>query len=152
VFADAELSIGRADRPAVETLDPWLAASPTLGVQLCFVADGGAERLRIELVPSELTRVEIRMVTLVSIALVAAAAVWLVRTPAAREVVQSWPQAVGVIAGLTVWAWLRPSALGLFVAVVSLGLLVGRLARARKSPRHDSTKQSSTIPEELAKP
>jgi hypothetical protein len=80
------------------------------------------------------------------------AVLWLMRVPAAIEFARKWPQALGIVAGLSAWAWLWPSALGLVVAVVSLSLLLRHSFLEARSPRHDSTKQLSTTPEELAKP
>jgi hypothetical protein len=52
----------------------------------------------------------------------AAAAGWLVNRPATRDVLVRWPFATAALSGLAAWAWLRPSWLGLAIAVVSLGL------------------------------
>jgi hypothetical protein len=152
VFADAESMVSQLDSLPGNEPDPWRLTDWDFGMRSCFVADGGQDRLRVEYLPMGLTPAAIRFAVLSSISLVAVAVLWLMRAPAAIEFARKRPQAFGIAAGLFAWAWLWPSALGLVVAVVSLSLLLRRSLLEAKSPRHDSTKQLSTTPEELAKP
>ena len=152
VFSETELSSIRPESPDGGKIDPWQDAASTFGDRTCFVADGGQDRLRVELVPTTLTPMQTRFVALASIVGLAIAALRLVRRPAALDFLQHWPEAAGIVVGLAAWAWLRPSWLGLLTVVGCFVLLLRRLYAAKKSPRHDSTKQSNSIPEELAKP
>jgi hypothetical protein len=116
----------------------------------CFVSDGDQDHLVVDWVPDGITAGETRFAALASLAALSLAAFWLIRRPAALELVENWREAVGVVLGLAAWAWLRPSGAGLVVAGVCLFLLLRRLHRERKSPRHDSTNQPSSIPKEMA--
>ena len=116
----------------------------------CFVSDGSRGPLVVAFTAENFTPTQTRYFALGSLALVAVVAAWLARTPRVLELVLSWPEAWSVLIGLAAWAWLRPSSLGLAIAGVSLGLLVRRIQREKKSPRHDSSKLPTSIPEELA--
>jgi hypothetical protein len=108
--------------------------------------------LRIEFEPKGMTPSEQRAAALASVVGLAIAAVWLIRRERAVNFLDQWPEAVGLVAGIAAWLLLRASWLGWLVAVTCFILLLRRLYVAKILPRHDSTKQSSSIPEELAKP
>jgi hypothetical protein len=150
IFAATEMTLSGPE-PAVPTaFDPWRAATSSPDDCICFISDGGQNRLLVELVPDSLTATATRVVVLASIAALALTAIWLIRTPPALELAERWPEGVGFLGGLAAWAWLRPSAVGLVVAAVSLTLFVRRFYLEKISPRHDGSQQSNSIPEELA--
>jgi hypothetical protein len=142
MFAATELAVSQPEPSAAAALDPWQDSASDSHDRVCFISDGDQDRVLVELMPDGLTAAETRIVALASLAAVALAAIWLIRTPPALRFAESRPEVVGVVVGLAAWAWLRPSAVGLLVAVVSLCLLVRRFDRERKSPRHDSSKST----------
>ncbi|MEX2092203.1 MAG: hypothetical protein WD971_05975, partial [Pirellulales bacterium] len=145
------MTLSGPEPPAPAAFDLWQDAASGPGDRVCFISDGGQDRLYVELVPDGLTVATTRFAALASLAALALAAIWLVRTPPALELAKGWPEAVGVVLGLAAWAWLRPSLAGLVVVAVSLTLVVRRLYLERKAPRHNSSKHSNSIQEELAK-
>ena len=68
----------------------------------------------------------------------------------------TWPEITAIVIGFAAWAWLRPSFVGLLISAVGVGLAIRRLYLSQKnegpikSPRHDNTRQSNSIPEESA--
>ena len=156
VFVDAGPPATHGDSRSDNSFDPWQPVDSSRAVPICLVADGGQDQLRIELVPTELAPLQVRLVALASIFALAAAVFWIRRSPAALVLVTAWPQAVVITVGLATWAWLRPSVLGLLIAAVGVGLVLRRLVVTRensaqeKSPRHDNTRQPNSIPEESA--
>jgi hypothetical protein len=149
VFAATEL-VDSDPIPPAAAFDPWQVAASGSRDRVCIISDGDQDRLLVELAPDGLTAAETRLAALASLAAVALATIWLIRTPPAQRFAERRPEAVGVVVGLVAWAWLRPSVVGLLVSVVSLCLLVRRIYRERTSPGHDSSNQPSSIPEELA--
>ena len=151
MFATTELAVSR-DRPAeMGAINPWREAGAGSGDSVCLISDGSQERTVVDLIPDGFTTFETRWAGLASLAFLAAAVVWLVRTPPVLRVVEDWPEALALVLGLGAWLWLRPSVVGLAIAAVSLVLVVRRLLAERKSPRHDSSNQPSSIPEDSAK-
>jgi hypothetical protein len=156
VFVDAGPAAARSDPQPEAAIDAWQAADLSHSTPVCLVADGGQDQLSIELVPVELAPSQARLAALASIFALAAAAFWIRRTPAALEFLTAWPQAMLIVIGLAIWAWLRPSALGLLIAAIGVGLVLRRLVVTRriiaqeKSPRHDNTRQPNSIPEDSA--
>jgi hypothetical protein len=139
-----------APAAAAGSFDPWRELEADLDAEVCFISDGKEHRALVEFISPGMTPMESRIVLLVSLAAVGLAAVWLARRPNMVETLEHWPEAVGLVLGVVAWAWLRPSLLGLLVAAVCAALLVRRLMRARKSPRHDSSNQPSEIAERVA--
>ncbi|MFZ5831086.1 MAG: hypothetical protein ACOY3P_13425 [Planctomycetota bacterium] len=75
---------------------------------------------------------------------------WLVgrfaNVPAAiRRVARTWPEAVGVLAGVAWWLWLSPSAMGWAIVVASLVASVARPLRLRQLVRSDMHR-GETVP------
>jgi hypothetical protein len=102
------------------------------------VANGDAAHLAVDLAPNVATPRQAQLRALLVTGALAAAAIVLMRRPAARDMLYRWPQAVGLLAGLIYWAWLWPSWLGLVIAAASLWRAVhpgwpGRLVRAEGS-------------------
>ena len=102
------------------------------------VADGGAEQISVELSPMDAPSKSGPFLGALAIAFVAAASVWLVRWPVARDLLHRWPHAIGVLAGVIWWACLWPSWLGLLIAGGSVVLSFrpgwpGRSSRAEGS-------------------
>jgi hypothetical protein len=118
-----ELLSGRALEAAVS---PWQAelARPAMDQQEMewsyWVADGGADRLRMEFVATTSAVKRSRVFGLTWILGLAGAAIVLARQRAVRDVLYRWPQAVGLLAGIVWWAWLWPSWCGLLIAAASL--------------------------------
>jgi hypothetical protein len=156
VFVDAGPANAHGDSQADSSLGLGPTVDSSDSTRICLVADGGQDELGIELVPTERAQWQTRLFALTSIFALAMAVFWVCRTPAALMLVTAWPQEVLIAVGLATWAWLRPSALGLLIAAVGVGLVLRRLVVWReagaqnKSPRHDNTRQSTSIPEESA--
>lgn len=156
VFADAGPVAAHADSRPEISHDPWALAGSIHSTPICLVADGGQDQLRLEIVPAEMSPLQGRLVALTSLGVVAAIAFWIRRRPDVLAMVTVWPQATVIVIGVAAWAWLRPSALGLLIAAVGVGLLLRKLIAARqnsareKSPRHDNTRQPSSIPDDSA--
>jgi hypothetical protein len=108
----------------------FVAAGTRGGDDLPAVA-AGQDELRIEWVPEALTPLASRLVVLSCVIVLAAAAGWLVNRPATRDVLVRWPFATAALSGLAAWAWLRPSWLGLAIAMVSLCLWLREMLRSR---------------------
>jgi hypothetical protein len=151
VFAATDWAASPVATMGPSNLDPWLDAPNGADDRVCLISDGNENDATVEFVPEGMTAGQTRFVLLATLAAVAAAAVWLVRNPPALRLAEKWPEATGLGLGLLAWAWLRPSILGLVIAAVSLALLARRIIRERKSPRHDSSDQPNSIPEEVAK-
>jgi hypothetical protein len=150
IFAAAGIAVGPLESVAQATFDPWQAMASGDHDIACFISDGDQDQLVVECVPDGITAGETRFAVLASLAALSLAVFWLTRRPAALELVENWREAVGVVLGLAAWAWLRPSGVGLVVAGMCLLLLLRRLYHEKKSPRHDSTNQPSSIPKEMA--
>jgi hypothetical protein len=116
----------------------------------CFVSEGGRDSLEVEFLAEEWTSAQSRFFALGSLAVVAMLAVWVSRRPSLRPLAEGWPETWGLLIGLVAWAWMRPSIVGLLIAVVSVALLVRRIQREKKSPRHDSSKPPNSVPNEVA--
>jgi len=155
VFADAGPAAHAEVQPGTST-NAWQTAASSHSSPICLVADGGQDQLRVELVPVELAPLPARLAALASIFALAVAAYWVRRRPAVLALVTAWPQATLIVIGVATWAWLRPSALGLLIVAVGVGLALRKLFASReksvleKSPRHDNTRQPSSIPEDSA--
>ncbi len=102
------------------------------------VAEGGPQRLTMNLSATQATATQIRLLGLLAIVSLAAACVWLMRRPAARDWLYRWPHAVGFLLGVGYWAWLWPSWLGILIAAGSL-FLAARLGWAGRSLRVDGS-------------
>lgn len=133
-----------------ETIEPGQLALSGAGDVACFVSDGGRGPLVVELRAATWTAAQTRCALLATLGAMALVTIWLTRTPGRLERVENWPEAWGLLLGLAAWIWLRPSLVGLGVAIVSATLLVRHVQRETKSPRHDSSKLPNSIPEELA--
>ena len=151
IFAAMDWTTSPSQPTGTSSLDPWRDARTLTVDRVCFISDGNENDALVEFVPDGMTTGQTRFVLLTTFAAVAAAAVWLVRNPPALQFAENWPEATGLMMGLLAWAWLRPSIVGLVVAAVSLVLLARRIVHERKSPRHDSSNQPNSIPEEVAK-
>lgn len=109
------------DSPAgVRGAHHWPPAVEGIGGWIYCVADGSADRMTVELSRADADSGSTRIFGALAIAGLAAASVWLVRQPGARDPFCRWPHAIGVLAGVCWWAWLWPSWLGLFLAAASL--------------------------------
>jgi hypothetical protein len=120
----------------------WVPAKFHGGNWIHFVAAGGSNRLAIEFVPEVATLRQVRGIGLLAIAGLAAVSLYLLRRPAVTDLLWRWPHVVGIVLGLTYWAWLRPSWLGLLIIAGSLWLLArsgwqGRVAEAEGLTRPD---------------
>jgi hypothetical protein len=129
-----------AEAAAVEAPSAELtSALQGMGEWIYCVADGGADHLTIEFLPTGVTPLQTRAGLLLAIVGLAFATIWAVRQPAARDLFWRWPQAVGVLVGLAYWAWLWPSGLGLLIVTVSLLMLFHRNVAGRSMRAEGTT-------------
>ena len=100
------------------------ATSPSLDARYtaCFVAEGGADQLTLQLNPSAGTRARTRLVAWLLLLGLAATGNWLRRSPTAVDFFCRWPEVLGILLGVVYWAWLWPSWVGLLIVAVSLWL------------------------------
>jgi hypothetical protein len=135
-----------ANRPHQALLDD----TDDTGDAFNFASDGGNGSLTVEFASPRWSANHSRFLALVSLAALAAATLWLTRQPAWLAWAENRPEIWGLAAGVGAWLWLRPSVVGLAVALFSAIMLVRRVRPERKSPRHGSSKLPISIPEELA--
>jgi hypothetical protein len=86
------------------------------------VADGDSAQLLIDLRDLPYTSRQSRTRDLLLVIGAAAAAIAMLRYPAACDLLCRWPHATAFMLGTAVWAWFEPSWLGLLVIAVSLWL------------------------------
>lgn len=132
--------------PPSPTTEHLFTASPTGDGQdlTCYVAEGGADRLVLNLVPTIATPRQIQVLGLLMIVGLSAASAWLIRSPVAADFLCRWPHVVGILLGIAYWAWLRPSWVGLLIAAVSLWLALRSNWPARTLRPEASTVLRST--------
>jgi hypothetical protein len=87
-----------------------------------YVAQGGSDRLVLQMSSPELSTTQVRMVGSLLIAVFLAGALWLLRSPATIDFFCRWPHVLGILVGLAYWAWLWPSWLGLIIVAASVWL------------------------------
>jgi hypothetical protein len=87
-----------------------------------YVAEGGNDRLTLQLQRNGPTSSQIRFAGLLLITSGLIAAIWLMRRPAAIDALCRWPHACGVLVGIAIWAWMWPSWFGILIAGASLWL------------------------------
>ncbi len=88
------------------------------------VADGGIDHLTIGAASAGISPGESRLIGILVIIGLATMLAWLVRLPAAHDLLWRWPHTAGLLFGLAVWACLRPGWLGLSIVVVVVLLVV----------------------------
>ncbi|HVT27074.1 MAG TPA: hypothetical protein VHE81_03560, partial [Lacipirellulaceae bacterium] len=143
-LADCRKSLARPNsgETATETSSDNPVASllsdPAAGEWTYYVAEGGKEQLNLELRPLAPTAAQTRLFGLLLIAAILVAVVGLMRWPAAMDFVNRWPHAFGILFGITYWAFLWPSWLGLVIAAIGLWLALrfdwpGRTLRTEAS-------------------
>jgi len=76
--------------------------------------------LAVKAARTNATPLQTHLMPLISIACLAVAIAWLIRSPAAADLVCRWPHAIGVLIGILWWAWLSPSWLGLAIIAASV--------------------------------
>jgi hypothetical protein len=108
----------------LESIDAAILVPPPGFERTYFVADGGAEQLDIEIVPTEWTPLAGRVAAVSSIVLLAAAVGWFFVQPWATDVCVRWRYAIGALIGLVAWACVQPSWIGLLVASASFVLWI----------------------------
>ena len=151
IFAATEMTLSGPEPPVPVAFDPWQDATSGPGDSVCFISDGGQNRLFVELVPDSWTAGDdARLWHSPRLPLWR----WRPSGLSARRRRSSSPSAgrkrSASLAGLPLGPGCGRASSACMVAAVSLTLLVRRIYLERKSPRHDSSKQSSSIPEELA--
>jgi hypothetical protein len=99
-----------------------IATQPSVNGQesTFYVAEGGADRLVLNVVPTSTSPAEIQLLGLLIIIGLTAIGAWLFRSPVAADFLCRWAYAFGVLVGIAYWAWLWPSWLGLVFAAASL--------------------------------
>jgi hypothetical protein len=103
------------------------------------VAEGDAAQLAFVVAPSSAAPIRSRAGELLAIFAVAAAAIAFFRSPAGIELMYRWPHGLAFLVGLTYWAILWPSWLGLVIAAGSLWLAVQPGWPGRSVPVETST-------------
>ncbi len=112
---------------------------------MCYVAEGGADRLPIQVAPVSPSLGQNQLLALLAVVALAAGCFWLIRSPAAADFLFRWPHIFGVLAGIAWWAWLWPSWFGLLIVAASTWLALrfdwpGRSTRAEASTVLRSTR------------
>ncbi len=115
-----------------------LLDAPGAGEWTYYVAEGGNNRLDLQLQRVEPTTAQIQLIGLLLIVSLLSASIWLMRWPVSADFICRWPHAVGVLLGVAYWAWLWPSWLGILIGAVSVWLALrfvwpGRSRRAEGS-------------------
>jgi hypothetical protein len=105
---------------------------------LYCVADGDSAQVVVNLCEKAATSSESRTVDLVLVFAAAVAALALMRSRAACDLLWRWPHAAAFLLGIVYWAWLRPSWVGLVIAAAGVLLALrpgwpGHLARTEGS-------------------
>ena len=127
------------ERPAaVDTSISSPLTTAGVGEWSYYVAEGGNDRLGLELSPTGYTTNQTRLIALPLTAVLLVGTIWLMRLPAATDFIYRWPHALGILFGIAYWAWLWPSWLGLLIVAGSLWLALrfdwpGRSLRAEAS-------------------
>ena len=103
-----------------------------------YVAEGGNDRLELHLRSLGPTPAQNRLLGLLAIAASLVGAISLMRRPAAIDFFYRWPHACGVLLGITYWAWMWPSWLGILIAAASLWLAL-RFAWPGRSMRTEAS-------------
>jgi len=131
-------------------LEPAKLAVDAPGDLACFVSEGNHSPLFVQLTTATWTANRTRYFLLGTLGALAIASAWLVRSPQRLARFEGRPEVWALALGLAAWLWLQPSLAGLAIAIGAAVLLVRRICREKKSPRHDSSKLPSSIPEDLA--
>jgi hypothetical protein len=139
-----------SQQPISAGSDPGRLAMGTNGEVASFVSDGDGQGLSIRLQATAWSASHSRNFALATVGMAVLVAIWVVRSPQLAARLEQWPEASALVLGVAAWLWLRPSLVGLVVAIVAAVLLVRRLRRDRKSPRHDSSKLPNPIPGQMA--
>ena len=102
--------------------DLLIAALPLVDGQVstCYVAEGGADRLILNVIPTSPSPLEMQLLGLLVIVGLTTTGAWLLRSPAAADFLCRWAHAFGILLGIAYWAWLWPSWLGLVIAAATL--------------------------------
>jgi hypothetical protein len=106
-----------------ELEQPRALALPDLVQHRVFsITDGSHDRLVIDTAVDESISVWAPVTGTIAVLSLTMAAIFLMRWPAAWDILYRWPHAVGFAIGLTYWAFLRPSWLGLLIAAASVAI------------------------------
>jgi hypothetical protein len=103
-----------------------------------YVAEGGNDSLALHFRSLEPTPTQNRLFGLLLITGSLIATIWVMRRPAATDFLYRWPHACGVLLGITYWAWLWPSWLGILIAAASLWMAL-RFAWPGRSLRTEAS-------------
>jgi hypothetical protein len=103
-----------------------------------FVAEGDAARMEVSGLPTLVQHSRSQLAGFIAILSIAASAIAVLRWPMGMEFVCRWPHAVAFLAGIAYWAFLWPSAVGIFISAASVWLALrpgwpGRSARVEGS-------------------
>lgn len=97
-------------------------SAPDAAVWTYYVAEGGNDRLNLQIQPQNLTATQVRLIGLPLIAALLITGIWLMRLPAANDFLCRWPHALGILFGIAYWAWMWPSWVGILIATGCLWL------------------------------
>jgi hypothetical protein len=86
------------------------------------VTDGGLDRLIVDNASDNVSSQKGRAIGVLAVVGLSAAAVLLLRSPGAFDLIIQWPHAVGFLIGIACWAWLQPSWCGLLIAAACIVL------------------------------
>jgi hypothetical protein len=99
-----------------------LLTTPGAGEWTYYVAEGGSDRMAMQLRRASPTTGQIRIVGLLMIVILLTGIIWVMRWPAALDFVCRWPHALGILIGIAWWACMWPSWLGVLIAAASFWL------------------------------
>lgn len=104
-----------------------------------FVADGGDDELRIELVTKVMRSDRARLVAVCMVVGLAIVAGWMLRQPTAIGQFPHGPHLAVVVIGLLAWFWLRPIWLGPLLVTAGIFLMIRRYYQAKRGDPDSGT-------------
>jgi hypothetical protein len=125
---------------------PWNTTRPLVKTvdALCYVSEGGGDRLVLTLAPEMATASQLRLLGLLAVAVITGVCAWMIHAPLAGDFLCRWPFAIGVLLGIIYWGWLWPSWFGLLIVVASVWLALRFDWPGRSLPAEASTVLRST--------
>jgi hypothetical protein len=128
-------SVSQGEKTAVHSIGETQPGSAPNDSWRYYVAEGGNEKLSLQVRPLGPSPLEVRVIGLLLVTAALIALLWLIRWPAAMDFLYRWPHVLGVLLGIFYWACLWPSWLGILIAAASvwLGLRIAWPGRSMRT-------------------